>query len=290
MGWYERNIGYSRESRNYYRKSVLEEIKAERTQQKKQVRFAGLFIGNIAFIGITLIAWMLSYTTVDTALNKQRFKLSEGITFEVNNPGKIHQITFKIPYATTLSKFERASGVLLDIYDPNGKRIYSFYKTLWWYREASDDQGASAPLVAKIILNEAGKYKLRSYVMDDEFVKKKGKVDLKKEQFEQGEVTVKSKSSGSLYYSYLLIFEGLVLISFLIGSSFLGSPAQLWNLVRQNTNLLFRPIPLLYFGVLAAFLILIMYWNYQGIGYAGYGDYLHSPNWFFSTDDVIYIG
>ena len=161
---------------------------------------------------------------------------------------------------------------------------------MWWYREASDDQGASEPLRAKIILNEPGKYKVKAYVMDDEFVKRYGTVDLKKEKFEFGELTVKSKSSGSLYYFYLVLFLMIVLIIFLSLSGLVGSPLQMFNLVKEDKGLLIKPIPLLYMAMIASFIVLIFYWNFMGIGYAGYEDYLHSPNWFFSTEDVIYIG
>ncbi|MCB0479054.1 MAG: hypothetical protein KDC84_12875 [Crocinitomicaceae bacterium] len=290
MGWYERNIGYSRESRNYYRRSVLEEIKSERRQRKKQIKFAAVFVGNIACILLTLILWMMSGNTKNTELSQQKFKMAEGQTFEVVHPGKIHQITLKIPYSTAIKNFERATGVLMDLYGPDGRRVYSFYKTLWWYRESSEDKGASEPLVAKIILNEKGTYKIRAYTMDDEFTKKIGPVDMDKERLMIAEATVKSKSSGSLYFSYLLIFEVALLVLFLVASNYVGNPLSLWNLVKEDIGLLTKPIPLLYFGMIAAFLILIMYWNYLGIGYAGYGDYLHSPNWFFGSDDVIYIG
>ncbi|MEZ4936497.1 MAG: hypothetical protein R2799_02780 [Crocinitomicaceae bacterium] len=290
MGWYERNIGYSRESRNYYRRSVLEEIKAERRQRKKQIRFAGIFVGNIAFILLTLLLWMFSGNTKHTELNQQKFKMADGVTFEVINPGKVHQITLKVPYKTSLSNFERATGVLLDLYGPDGKRVYSFYKTLWWYRESSEDQGASEPLIAKIILNEKGVYTVKPYMMDDEFTKKVGNVDLKKEKLSYGELTVKSKRSGSLYFGYLILFELAILVVFLIAGSYWGNPMQMWTTVKEDIRVITQPIPLLYFGMLTAFLILIMYWNYLGIGYAGYGDYLHSPNWFFGSDDVIYIG
>lgn len=290
MGWYERNIGYSRESRNYYRRSVIREIREERRQKKKQVKYAGIFIGNLAFLLITLILWATSYMTAGVELNAKKFPLKRGVEFEVNRPGKIHELSLKLPYSTTLTKFERASGVLMDIYGPDGKRIYSFYKTLWWYREASDDQGASAPLEAKIILNESGTYKAYAYVVDDEFIKNSSGVDQKRERLLWGEMTVKSKSSGSLYYKYILYFEVGILILFLIMSNYLGSPLQMFNLIKADKSLLMNPLPLLYMGMIASFLILVLYWNYMGIGYAGYGDYLHSPNWFFNTNEVIYIG
>jgi hypothetical protein len=270
----------------------LEEIRADRELKKKQVKYAGVFILNIAAIVLTLLGYMVSYNSINTEVENKKFDLKEGQSFKVVNPGTIHEISFKIPYKTKLANFERNAGVLLDLYDPEGKRIYSFYKVLWWYQAASDDKGASQPLIAKIILNDKGIYTVKPYVVDDQLTSRNRKVVEPRTDgnLEAGMLTVKSKNSGSLYYFYLIILELVVLVAFLIFSGYLGSPASLLAEFMEKKSIVFKPIPLLYLGMICSFLILIIYWNYLGIGYAGYGGYLHSPNWFFDSNDVIYIG
>lgn len=270
----------------------MEEIKEERRQKKKQEKFSGIFIANAICLIIVAIAWMGSYNTTGKPLDKEKFELKTGVTFEVNRPGKIHELQLQIPYKSKLTKFERNIGVLIDLYGTDGKRLYSFYKNLWYYNEASDDYGKDDVMTAKIVLNEAGKYMVKAYVLDDEL---KQKSKLVQDHYEKGDMsfgilTVRSKSSGLLYYSFLMGFLTIALVAFLILHQQLGSVAKSWAEFKANPKVIFKPFPLMYMGMIAAFLILIIYWNYQGIGYAGYGDYLHSPNWFFPNQDVIYLG
>lgn len=292
MGWYEKNIGYSRESRNYYRKSVLAEIRENRMRRYRKSKFSGLFIANLFLLVLTACFILFGYQTKNTVLKETKFILKKGIQFEVKDAGSIHEIQLHLPYKTKMNRVERNSGVLLDLYDPKGKRIYSFYKNLWWYKASSSDKGKSSPLSAKIILKDQGVYKIYAYVVDDELMSNTRKIDdpTKDGKLEVGNIRVESKTSGGLYYPYLIFLEILVLVAFLILSNYVGSFRDSIRKFRENWKIVLTAYPLLYMALISSLLLLFFYWNSLGIGYAGYEDYLHSPNWFFENDEVIYIG
>ncbi len=172
------------------------------------------------------------------------------------------------------------SELEIEILDENWDHVYSFYKDLWQERYSNGEGGNpiyhDREMAFEVELPKAGIYYIRPISHNNNL----GDVNL----------TVYSRSGGSMYFSYYSIIFGALSAILILGSGAWGNPFDMYyalpKIMNWKRNKLFKRIALTCIIIFAGtwFAAVTHY------GYPAGGDETVLPTFFYRTNNVTYLG
>lgn len=227
------------------------------------------------FFAIILFSIGLIFTSRKSFIKKTDLNIRNSKPSLIKIPDAQTLYTFEIEQAFS-SQIPSYSELEVELLDKDFNHTYSVYETLWRERHNNEDGGTSIfadrILQFELSLQYSGIYYIRITSHNNNTTP----------------VTLKLyKKKGTLYFLGVIIIFIILLIVILISfDQITGMNYYLTSLCNSKINDRFI-LAINFVIFLFITLIIISYTHY---GYPHSGDEIRLPSWFFSTNDVIYLG
>jgi hypothetical protein len=257
------------QSLNSFERSFKEKIIPNEESYDLAPYFVLLLCGTIIFfLG-------MRFTSKNTLIDNTNLDVikSQPTPIQIHKANTIY--VFKVRQALS-SQVPSYSQMEIELLDENFNHIYTAYENLWQEKHDNDNGGKSVYsdklLEFEIDLKYAGKYHIRTTSYNDN----KGKVSL----------NLYTKN-GSLYFkTFMYIFGVLFLLCFFLIMELDGISSIFKALHKTKIT---RTFILAIIIVIFVFISCVVISNTH-YGYPHSGDEIRLPTYFFSTNDVKYLG
>jgi len=256
-------------SLNNFKRSFKEKIKQSEESYSLAPYFVLLLFGTIIFfIG-------MKFTSERTFIEKIKLDVirSQPIPIQIPKANTIYVFEVKQAFS---SKTPSYSELEIEILDKNYNHVYTAYENLWQERHNNGDGGESVysdkTIDCEIELQHPGLYYIKAKSYNDN----KTKVWL----------NLYTKN-GSLYFKvFMYTLGGLFLLCFTVIQEIDGI-SSLFKALRKTkiTKTFIIAVIIVIFVFISCVVI-----SYTHYGYPHSGDEIRLPSYFFSTNDVKYLG
>jgi len=176
------------------------------------------------------------------------------------------------PHAPVYSELE------IEVLDEHKAHLYSVYKDLWQEDHPNGEGGISQYRDVVMDFKVAVPENRRLYVRA--FTNLKTPID----------VTVRKQRSGSLYFWYAFFASGAFSVIFIVGYRNWGTPFEMIKRVKKSKSIWKNKGFIRFSIVLLGGVIFLLVLSFRYTGYAQGGDRTQTPSFFFSNEEVIYLG
>ena len=241
---------------------------------KALILTCGAFLFTVLFGGF----WLM--TIGKTKVSEDSIPNTTSELLKVNLPDDDQIYNFSLRQIFPTGANPLYSELEIELLDENLNHVYSFYKVLWQEKYPNENGRYQIyndlNIEFLIEVQKAGVYYLRPISHNDNT----GGVS----------VNVRRKARGSLYFKFYTILFGILGLILYFGRDFYGAPSDIFKEIRSLKNVkqnkFFWYILL---GFSSAFILCVVM-SITHYGYASYGDQSILPTYFFSNNNVIYLG